>query len=62
MLVRVENVTVLAYYDNVSLEEPVGLMARQEHLKGIVGDADRIAFSDFAGVTKRCVVRICHFT
>ena len=49
-------------YDDISLKESVGLMARQEHLKGIVIDADRIVFGDFSGVTKIRVVWICHFS
>ena len=62
VFVGVEYVVVLLYYYNISLKEPVGLMARQEHLKGIVRDVDGIAFGDFSGVTKIRVVWICHFS
>ena len=53
---------VFSNYDDISLKESVGLMARQEHLKGIVRDVDGIAFGDFSGVTKIRVVWICHFS
>ena len=62
MFVGVEYVVVLLYYYNISLKEPVGLMARQEHLKGIIRDTDGIAFGDFLWVTEFGVVRVCHFT
>ena len=52
---------VFSNYDNISLKESVGLMARQEHLKGIVRDANGIAFGDFFGVMKIRVIWICHF-
>ena len=61
MFVGVEYVVVLSYYYNISLKEPVGLMARQEHLKGIIRDTDGIAFGDFSWVTEFGVVRVCHF-
>ncbi|KIJ90203.1 hypothetical protein K443DRAFT_15425 [Laccaria amethystina LaAM-08-1] len=50
------------YYDDVSLKEPVGLMATQEHLKGAVRDMHGIAFGDFSGVTEFRVIWICHFS
>ena len=62
MLVRVKDTVVLAYYDNISFKESVGLMARQEQLKGIVGDPDGIGFGDFSRVAKFRVIGICHFS
>ena len=50
---------VLSYYYNISLKEPVSLMARQEHLKGIIRDTDGIV--DFSWVTEFRVIRVCHF-
>ena len=36
--------------DDVSLKEPVSLMARQEQLERVIRDADGVAFGDFVGV------------
>ena len=46
MFVRGEEVRVLSNYDDISFKEPVGLMARQEQLEGIIGDTNRIAFCE----------------
>ena len=62
MFVRVEEVRIFSDDDDISLKEPVSLMARQEKLKGVICDTNRIAFGDFSGVAKFGVIWVCHFT
>jgi len=57
-LVRIEHMLVLADYDYVAFGESVGLMARQKHLKGLVGDSHGIVFCDFSGITECGIVSV----
>ena len=48
MLVRIKEVVILVYYDNISLKS-IGLLARQKQLKEIIGKGDGNVFGDFLG-------------
>ena len=62
VFVRIEFVVILLHHDGVTLEEPVGLVARQEHLVGRIINVYRASFCDFLGVSEAGVIWVCHFS
>ena len=49
MFVRIDFVVILSHDNGVTLEEPVGLVVRQEHPVGRIIDVYRASFCDFSG-------------